>query len=124
MVGKQAGNRMWRSPEAHARGPVNKPSDIFSLALVCICAVHKRIILAVREDELEESVDPLAIMIERQISYFADEYGLNRFLKHLGDNPWARVFEVTRDGFNQETPESLSRSGMVSMTTLKALYVL
>lgn len=34
MVGKQAGNWMWRSPEAHAQGPVNKPSDIFSFALV------------------------------------------------------------------------------------------
>lgn len=34
MIGKQAGNRMWRSPEAHARGPVNKPSDVFSFALV------------------------------------------------------------------------------------------
>lgn len=34
MVGKQAGNWMWRSPEAHARGPVNKPSDVFSFAIV------------------------------------------------------------------------------------------
>lgn len=34
MIGKQAGNWMWRSPEAHAQGPVNKPSDIFSFALV------------------------------------------------------------------------------------------
>jgi len=34
MIGKQIGNWMWRSPEAHARGPVNKPSDIFSFALV------------------------------------------------------------------------------------------
>lgn len=34
MLGKQAGNWMWRSPEAHARGRVNKPSDIFSFALV------------------------------------------------------------------------------------------
>ncbi|ODH53694.1 hypothetical protein GX48_00112 [Paracoccidioides brasiliensis] len=34
MIGKQVGNRMWRSPEAHAEGPVNKPSDIFSFALV------------------------------------------------------------------------------------------
>ncbi|KAL2872746.1 putative calcium/calmodulin dependent protein kinase [Aspergillus lucknowensis] len=105
MVGKQPGNWMWRSPEAHARGPVNKPSDIFSFALLCICAVYKRIIFAVREDELEEGVDRLAIIIERQISYFADEDGLNGFLKHLGDNnPWVRVFEVTRDGFNQENP--------------------
>ncbi|KAI3085200.1 hypothetical protein CBS147339_1450 [Penicillium roqueforti] len=104
MVGKQAGNWMWRSPEAHARGPVNKPSDVFSFALVCICAVHKRIIFAVREDELEEGVDPIAVVIERQISYFADEDGLNGFLKHLGDNPWVRVFEVTWDGLNQKTP--------------------
>jgi hypothetical protein len=50
-------------------------------------------------------VDPLAVVIERQVSYFADEDGLSGFLKHLGnDNLWARVFEVTRDGFNQETP--------------------
>ncbi|KAE8150251.1 kinase-like protein [Aspergillus avenaceus] len=104
MIGKQAGNWMWRSPEAHARGPVNKPSDVFSFAIVCICAVYKRIIFAVQESELEEGVDPLAIVVERQISYFADEDGLNGFLKYLGDNPWVRVFEVTRDRFNQETP--------------------
>ncbi|EDN11104.1 predicted protein [Histoplasma mississippiense (nom. inval.)] len=34
IIGKQAGNPVWRSPEAHAKGPVNKPSDIFSFALV------------------------------------------------------------------------------------------
>jgi hypothetical protein len=38
------------------------------------------------------------------MSYFADKDGLNGLLKHLGDNPWVQVFEVTRDGFNQETP--------------------
>ncbi|KAJ5952025.1 uncharacterized protein N7479_010438 [Penicillium vulpinum] len=92
------------SPEAHARGPVNKPSDIFSFALVCICAVHRRIIFAVREDELEEGVDPLAVVIERQIFYFADEDGINGFLNHLGDNPWVRVFEATWEGYNQEAP--------------------
>jgi hypothetical protein len=42
------------------------------------------------------------VVFERQISYFADEDGLNEFLKHLGDNSWVRVFEVIRDGFNQE----------------------
>lgn len=41
MIGKQAGNWMWRSPEAHARGPVNKPSDIFSFALVVSFYAHK-----------------------------------------------------------------------------------
>ncbi|PGH05790.1 serine/threonine protein kinase [Blastomyces parvus] len=103
MIGKQAGNWMWRSPEAHTKEPVNKPSDIFSFAL-CIYAMHKRVIFAIGEEELDEGVDPLAIVIERQISYFADEDGLNGFLKYLGDNPWVRVFEVTRDGFNKDNP--------------------
>ncbi|KAJ0414929.1 kinase-like domain-containing protein [Aspergillus carlsbadensis] len=76
------------SPEAHARGPVNKPSDIFSFAILCIYAVHKRVIFA------------------RQISYFAELDDLNGFLKHLGDNPWTHVFQVTRDGFNKETPRA------------------
>jgi serine/threonine protein kinase len=49
-------------------------------------------------------VDPLAIVVERQISYFADEDGLNGFLKHLGDNPWVQIFELTRDSFNKENP--------------------
>lgn len=34
VVGLQAGNWMWRSAEAHAQGPVNKPSDMFSFGLV------------------------------------------------------------------------------------------
>ncbi|KAH7381557.1 kinase-like domain-containing protein [Pyrenochaeta sp. MPI-SDFR-AT-0127] len=104
MIGKQAGNWMWRSPEAHARGPVDKPSDIFSFAIVCIYAVHKRVIFAVGEEELEEGVEPLAVVIERQISYFADEDGLSGFIKQLGNNPWVPVFEVTRDGFNKDNP--------------------
>ncbi|KAF3491598.1 uncharacterized protein GIQ15_01115 [Arthroderma uncinatum] len=105
MVGKQAGNPMWRSPEAHAKGPVTKTSDIFSFALVCIYAVHKRVIFAVGEEELDEGVDPLSIVIERQISYFADEEGITAFLKYLGDdNPWVQVFEIIRDGFDKEHP--------------------
>ena len=67
--------------------------------------MHKCVIFAVGDDELDEGVDPLAIVIERQISYFADEAGLDGFLKYLGDdNPWVRVFEVIRDGFNKESP--------------------
>lgn len=33
-IGAQLGNWMWRSPEAHAEGPINKPSDIFAFAIV------------------------------------------------------------------------------------------
>ena len=34
IVGKQVGNWMWRSPEAHAYGRLNKPSDMFSFGVV------------------------------------------------------------------------------------------
>lgn len=34
IVGRQVGNWMWRSPEAHASGPVHKPSDMFSFGVV------------------------------------------------------------------------------------------
>jgi hypothetical protein len=43
MIGRQAGNWMWRSPEAHAQGPLNKPSDIFSFALVVSVSLIARI---------------------------------------------------------------------------------
>src|SRR5436305_14578862 len=33
IVGKQAGNLMWHSPEAHARDRSNKPSDMFSFGI-------------------------------------------------------------------------------------------
>ncbi|KAJ9375779.1 hypothetical protein DTO063F5_9176 [Paecilomyces variotii] len=104
MIGKQPGNWMWRSPEAHAGGSVNKPSDIFSFALVCIYAMHKRVIFAVAEDELEEGVEPLAIVIERQLSYFADKDGLKEFLKLPGDSPWVDVFQVTWNAFSENNP--------------------
>ena len=34
IVGKEVGNWMWRSPEAHVEGRVNKPSDMFSFGIV------------------------------------------------------------------------------------------
>ncbi|KAJ0106876.1 hypothetical protein J7T55_014952 [Diaporthe amygdali] len=104
IVGKQAGNWMWRSPEAHASGPVNKPSDMFSFGIVCIYAVYKRVIFAVGEHELGEGEDILAHVLERQISYFADKEGLAGLLRHLGDSPWVEIFGVLRDGFNADNP--------------------
>ncbi|KAI1777265.1 kinase-like domain-containing protein [Hypoxylon cercidicola] len=104
IVGKQAGNWMWRSPEAHASGSVNKPSDMFSFGVMCIYAVHKKILFAVGEDELAEGEEVLAHVLERQISYFADEEGLAGLLKHLGDSPWVQIFGVIRDGFGKENP--------------------
>jgi len=34
IIGFQSGNWMWRSPEAHAKGPINQSSDMFSFGLV------------------------------------------------------------------------------------------
>ena len=70
----------------------------------CIYAVLKRVIFAVGEEELAEGEDPLSVALERQISYFADEDGLSRLLKHLGDSPWCEVLEVVRDSFNKTNP--------------------
>ena len=70
----------------------------------------KRVIFAVGDEELEEDIEPLSMVLERQISYFADEAGLDAFLKHLGDNPWSEVLRFLRDGFdstNTRTPFSL-----------------
>ncbi|KAI1502568.1 kinase-like domain-containing protein [Biscogniauxia marginata] len=91
-------------PGSHASGPVNKPSDMFSFGIVCLYAVHKRVIFAVGEDELGEGEDVLSHVLERQISYFADEEVLAVFLRYLGDNPWVQVFSVIRDNFNGENP--------------------
>ncbi|KAG4442807.1 hypothetical protein IFR05_001688 [Cadophora sp. M221] len=104
IVGMQIGNLMWRSPEAHTQGGVNKPSDVFSFGIVCIYAVTKQVIFAVEREDLGEGEEPLAVVLERQISYFADEEGLNGLLSHLGDSPWCQVLETLRDGFNKTNP--------------------
>lgn len=50
-------------------------------------------------------MEPLAVILERQISYFADADGLDALLKHLGkENPWCEILQVIRDGFNKSNP--------------------
>ncbi|KAF1840662.1 kinase-like protein [Cucurbitaria berberidis CBS 394.84] len=106
IVGRQVGNWMWRSPEAHASGKVHKPSDIFSFGIVCIYALTKRVIFAVADEELEEGVDKLAIVLERQLSYFSDFESFVGLLQHLGDSPWAQIFTVIAEGFNEDLPRA------------------
>lgn len=43
--GMLAGNDNWRSPEAHFKGELNKPSDMFSFGLVVSGCRHKYIAL-------------------------------------------------------------------------------
>ncbi|RMD42378.1 hypothetical protein DV735_g2739, partial [Chaetothyriales sp. CBS 134920] len=106
IVGRQAGNWMWRSPEAHASGQVQKPSDIFSFGVVCIYAVTKTVIFAVDEEELKEGEDKLAVVLERQLSYFADGIDdLEGLLQYLGDDsPWVRIFTIIAEGFGEDFP--------------------
>ncbi|KAF2446133.1 kinase-like protein, partial [Karstenula rhodostoma CBS 690.94] len=106
IVGRQVGNWMWRSPEAHASGQVHKPSDIFSFGVVCIYALTKRVIFAVSDEELNEGEEKLAVVLERQLSYFSDLESLGGLLQHLGDSPWAQIFTVIEEGFNQELPRA------------------
>lgn len=70
----------------------------------CIYAVLKRVIFAVDEEELAKGEEPLSIVLERQISYFAGEDEFSGLLKHLGDSPWCEVLRVVRDGFNKTNP--------------------
>lgn len=80
-------------------------SGLFTSVIVqCIYAVLKRVIFAVDEEELAEGEEPLSVVLERQMSYFADEDGLNGLLKHLGDSPWCEVLKVIRGGFNETNP--------------------
>ena len=70
----------------------------------CIYALLKRVIFAVGKEELAEGEEPLAVAVQRQVSCFADEDGLNALLKYLGDSPWCEILEVIRDGFNETNP--------------------
>lgn len=46
----------------------------------CIYAVTKRVIFAVADEELEEGEDKLAIVLERQLSYFSNIESLGGLL--------------------------------------------
>jgi hypothetical protein len=52
----------------------------------CIYVITKEVIFAVKKEDLGEGEEPLAVILKRQISYFADKKGLNQLLKHLGDS--------------------------------------
>ena len=50
-----------------------------TLFLDCTYAMTNQVIFAIGEDDVEEGEEPLAVILERRISYFADEEGLNGF---------------------------------------------
>ena len=83
---------------------LNRLAANFQPCMQCIYAVYKGVIFAVDESELGEGEEILAHVIERQISYFADEDGIQRFLEHIRESPWAEIFRVICDGFDKEHP--------------------
>lgn len=125
-MGSQVGNQLWRSPEAHAQGPVGSPSDIFSFGIVvsflspslpltpdifgvdnnvisqCIYVILRAVVFAPSPEDLEgPDMEPLSIILERQLSYFAEPDTFNSLLGHLGpESPWCEIFTVIRSGFN------------------------
>ncbi|ELR10460.1 CMGC/CDK protein kinase [Pseudogymnoascus destructans 20631-21] len=104
IVGSQVGNQLWRSPEAHAQGPVNSPSDMFSYGIVCIYVLSRTVIFAPSAKEIEEpEMEPLSIILERQLSYFAEPDTFDALLRYLGpESLWCEIFTVVRSGFNEQ----------------------
>jgi serine/threonine protein kinase len=60
----------------------------------------------VTDEELGEGEDKLAIVIERQLSYFSDWESLQGLLQHLGDSPWTQIFDVIALSFGEENPRA------------------
>ncbi|KAL9127414.1 MAG: hypothetical protein Q9217_003710 [Psora testacea] len=86
--GMLAGNDNWRSPEGHFKGELHKPSDVFSFGAVCIYAVLGRVIFGPDDDFQKHQAQgalPALIRLQRQVSYFGDQEGLNGLMKHVGD---------------------------------------
>lgn len=60
---------------------------------------------AVDEAELPEEIEPLAVVLERQMSYFAEEADLNAFLRYLGDNSeWVEIYRAVASAFAEGQP--------------------
>lgn len=120
LKGRQFGNWMWRSPEAHASAEMHTPSDMFSFGLVvshsslfdsprseplqCIYAITKRVVLAVDEEEIPEGIELLDIVLERQLSYFSDLESIDGLIRYLGDSPWAQFVAMVAADFNADNP--------------------
>ncbi|OJJ79456.1 uncharacterized protein ASPGLDRAFT_70162 [Aspergillus glaucus CBS 516.65] len=104
LKGMAVGNENWRSPEAHFRARLNKPTDTFSFSAVCIYAMLGRVIFGPDGDMQHIQslgISPFLIRLQRQIlctlwedrlvenilyrSFYEwpDAVGLNPFFKDL-----------------------------------------
>ncbi|KAK2809482.1 hypothetical protein FQN50_003750 [Emmonsiellopsis sp. PD_5] len=83
--GMLPGNDYWRSPEGHFRGILNKPTDIFSFAVVCIYAMTGQVIFEIDEDHESQGNLPAIIHLQRQVAFFGDYKGVEGLKRHVGD---------------------------------------
>ncbi|KAL1590755.1 hypothetical protein WHR41_00954 [Cladosporium halotolerans] len=86
--GMLAGNANWRSPEAHFKGDLSKPADIFSFGLVCLFAMTGKIVCGPDADfdkHVARGALPAMIRLQRLVSYFGDREGLEGLVRHVGD---------------------------------------
>ena len=64
-----------------------------------------RVIFAINEKEAPEFEQQMALVLERQLSYFADWDSLEAMLEYLGEeNPWSTVLKILCSGFGEENP--------------------
>ncbi|KAH6652995.1 kinase-like domain-containing protein [Truncatella angustata] len=100
--GLQVGNHWWRSPEAHVKGAINKPTDIFSFAIVSIFLLLRRVIFWM---DLPQSTDLSFAILEKQISHFAEWEDFDDFLNYLGrGHPWHQKFTKMAGSFGESNP--------------------
>ncbi|KAI4922556.1 hypothetical protein J4E90_000987 [Alternaria incomplexa] len=102
--GRQWGNWMWRSPEAHAAAAIQKPTDMFSFGLVCIYAVTKEAVLAVDPKKATEDNPIEAIVVRRQVSYFSDLEDMEGLITYLEDSPWIGYLNFVMANFSEDYP--------------------
>ncbi|KXG50057.1 uncharacterized protein PGRI_060240 [Penicillium griseofulvum] len=104
--GMLAGNDNWRSPEAHFRGELNKPTDMFAFGTVCIYAFLGRVIFGPDNDfQLHQAQGalPAFIRLQRQVSYFGDQQGISGLLRHISGNETnCHVLNMLWDGRTDE----------------------
>ncbi|KAI4624129.1 uncharacterized protein J4E87_005628 [Alternaria ethzedia] len=81
--GRQWGNWMWRSPEAHAAAAIQKPTDMFSFGLVK--TIQSR----------PSSFD---------VSYFSDLEDMEGLITYLEDSPWIGYLNFVMANFSEDYP--------------------
>ncbi|RAK96387.1 putative calcium/calmodulin dependent protein kinase [Aspergillus ibericus CBS 121593] len=107
--GMLAGNDNWRSPEAHFKGRLSKPTDMFSFGVVCIYAILGRVIFGPDDDFHKHEAQgalPAMIRLQRQVSYFGDTQGVIGLLKHISDDVFScRLLQILwEDRFGEDIP--------------------